>query len=741
METRSKKTREPSFQFALAENISREAFAILYIVFALIFFLSLIGSAGFVGGKIQVFLSSLFGVGKWLIPFTLLGLAIALFVSKTVKFHFTRNIGVFLLLSSLLGMVHLGTPLQAMDEKVASYGGWVGFTSSSLFRLFFGDLTTGVILFGVFLISILITFEISFHDIWDFFHPQTELKTIKNEKGLVQSNPELDREIEDGEIRIIKPTRVEEISMGEVKQLASGDEDSLQEKIKKAMAVKRPVKKDSLEITNIQVSGDWKFPSLDLLVDDIDNNYPSDETLQRQAENIREKLSQFDVDVEMVDARVGPTVTQFTMAPKEGVSVKKIANSKDDLALALAAKSVRIEAPIPGQPYVGIEIPNESRSTVYMREILESDEFAKIHSPLRLALGKDVSGSPVVADLAKMPHLLIAGATGAGKSVGMNTFLISLLYQNSPSDLKFIMIDPKRVELTGYNGIPHLLTPVITEADKALAALKWAVTEMMRRYTECSEKGYRNIQEYNEGEEEKMSKIVIVIDELADLMMRDFRKDTEAAICRIAQMARAVGMHLIIATQRPSVDVITGVIKANIPTRISFTVTSAVDSRTILDSIGAEELLGQGDMLFTNPSLPKPMRVQGIYISSKEIEKVVNHVKLTPEPENTIKIKLSDDFERKAANDMMIGIDLEAITAAANEDELVPEAIEVIRRTGKASATLLQRMLSVGYARAAKLLDILEQKGMIGPANGAKPREIYFDRIGGSLDDSGEDEE
>ena len=732
---KSTRKQSSSFQFSVAEHVSREAFGIIYGTLAVVFFLSLIGSAGMVGGKIQGLLSSLFGIGQWLAPLTLMGLAIALFVSRKVEFHFTRNVGIVLLLASLLGIVHLGTELNAMDQDVSSYGGWIGFTSSVLFRIFFGDFTAGVILFGMFMISILITFEISFKDIWDYFHPETELKTIKSDKTVVAVNPDLEgKDVEDGEIRIIKPAKVEEVEDVEPKQLKAaeaGDEsktEAAKEKIKKAMAVKRPVKKDAIEITNIQYSGDWKFPSLDLLIDEIDSNYPSDDALQKQAENIREKLNQFGIEVDMVDARVGPTVTQFTMAPKEGVPVKKIANSKDDLALALAAKSIRIEAPIPGQPYVGIETPNEDRSTVYMREILESEEFAKIDSPLRLAMGKDVAGNPFVADLAKMPHLLIAGATGAGKSVGMNTFLVSLLYQNSPSDLKFIMIDPKRVELTGYNGIPHLLTPVITEADKALASLKWAVAEMMRRYEECSQKGYRNIQEYNEAEDQKMSKIVIVIDELADLMMRDFKKDTEAAIMRLAQMARAVGMHLIIATQRPSVDVITGVIKANIPTRISFTVMSSIDSRTVLDSIGAEELLGMGDMLFTNPQLPKPMRVQGIYISSKEIEKVVNHVKLTPEPEDKVEINLGADPEAKA-NDMGIGVDLEAIAAAANEDELVPEAIEVVRRTGKASATLFQRMLSVGYARAAKILDILEQKGIVGPANGAKPREIFIERL------------
>lgn len=732
---KSAKKLEPVFHFELSEHISREAYGILYITLGVIFFLGLIGSAGPLGIRIDLVLAALFGMGKWLIPITFIGLAIALFFARKIEFHFTRNIGILLLLSSVLGLIHLSTPINEMNMNVEEYGGWVGFCSSVIFRIFFStensDLAATIILFGLFLISVLITFEVSFRDIWKFFHPETPLsKVAKSESTEIVA--------EDGEIRIIKPAQSEEeqntaeLLSQKNKQLSpatkSDDEAIDIKRPEKEMKIKKPLKKEAIVMKNIQIKGDWKFPSLDLLVDEVDDNYPEDAVLQAQAQNIKEKLSEFGINVEMVDARVGPTVTQFTMSPQEGVAVKKITNAKDDLALALSAKSVRIEAPIPGQPYVGIEIPNDNRSNVYMRELLESEEFSNIHSPLRLVLGKDVSGRAVIADLAKMPHLLIAGATGAGKSVGMNSFLISLLYQNSPANLKFIMIDPKRVELTGYNGIPHLLTPVITEADKALAALKWAVAEMMRRYQDCSEKGYRNIEEFNEAEEQKMSKIVIVIDELADLMMRDFRKDTEAAIMRLAQMARAVGMHLIIATQRPSVDVITGVIKANIPTRISFTVTSVVDSRTILDSVGAEDLLGMGDMLFINPQLAKPQRIQGIYISSKEIEKVTNHVKLTPEPDSVSEIDLNEDAS-EPANAMKIGIDLDAIKQASEEDPLVPEAIEIIKQTGKASATLLQRMLSVGYARAAKILDILEQKGFIGPANGAKAREIFLERM------------
>jgi S-DNA-T family DNA segregation ATPase FtsK/SpoIIIE len=465
-------------------------------------------------------------------------------------------------------------------------------------------------------------------------------------------------------------------------------------------------------------AGEWEFPSLNLLSDEKMTIVSDEMELDKKERMIQEKLAEFGIGSDRGPANAGPTVTQFTLKPHEGVKLAKITNLKNDLALALSTPSLRLEAPIPGKDLIGIEIPNEKRATVHLKEILESREFEDIKSPLRLAMGRDVAGNAVVADLAEMPHLLIAGATGAGKSVGMNTFLMSLLFQNSPADLKLIMVDPKRVELMPYNNIPHLLTPVITEAEKALAALRWCVAEMMRRYGELAQKGYRNVAEYNAKEEEKMPKIVIVIDELADLMMRQLKKDTEAAICRLAQMARAVGMHLIVATQRPSVDVITGLIKANIPTRISFAVTSAVDSRTILDSIGAEDLLGKGDMLFSNAALSKPRRIQGIFVSSEEINRVTNKLKIAGQPEYDDSVTAGSEPDESGLPDFSGGG-----SAGGNINE---QAVEVIRSTGKASASLLQRRLSVGYARAARILDELEEQGLIGPARGAKPREIYL---------------
>jgi S-DNA-T family DNA segregation ATPase FtsK/SpoIIIE len=422
----------------------------------------------------------------------------------------------------------------------------------------------------------------------------------------------------------------------------------------------------------------------------------------------------------MHDIHVGPTVVQYTLKPHEGVKLSKITSLKNDLALALAAPAIRIEAPIPGKSLVGIEVPNEKRTMVRLREILESKEFKKGNSFLKLPLGRDVAGAPIIADLKEMPHLLIAGATGSGKSVGMNTFLISLLYQNSPKDLKLILIDPKQVELKDYNGIPHLLTPVITDPEKANIALRWCVAEMNRRYQECADKGKRNITDYNADEsiEEKMSTIIVVIDELADLMMAS-GKEIEASICRLAQMARAVGIHLIIATQRPSVDVITGLIKANIPSRIAFAVSSSIDSRTILDGTGAEDLLGKGDMLYLPSGMNKPIRIQGIYISTEEIQRVTNRVKLTIEP----------DYNEEIISTKVVSQKVQGIPDSTNGDidPMCDQAIEVIKENRKASASLLQRRLKIGYARAARILDDLEDQGLIGPANGAKPREIFID--------------
>lgn len=380
--------------------------------------------------------------------------------------------------------------------------------------------------------------------------------------------------------------------------------------------------------------GTWEFPSTKLLNEVKHIAVVSDAEIREKSAEIESTLLQFKIGVEMKGEKVGPTVVQYRLEPNEGVKLSKIENLKKDLTLALKAKSIRIQAPIPGLGLVGIEVPNDKRDTIGIREVLEHPNFINAKSNLSIAVGKDINGDYVVGDLAKMPHLLIAGQTGSGKSVGMNGFLVSLLYKNAPSDLRMILIDPKRVELGIYNGIPHLLTPVINEPDKALNSLKWSVAEMIRRYDVLNVSKVRNLAEYNAkvSRKDRMPNIVIVIDELADLMMSGNKKEVETTIARIAQMARAVGMHLIVATQRPSVDVITGLIKANIPSRIAFTVASLVDSRTILDRMGAEDLLGRGDMLYSPSGSMSPERIQGILVETEEVEAVVNHIKRTIDP-------------------------------------------------------------------------------------------------------------
>lgn len=460
----------------------------------------------------------------------------------------------------------------------------------------------------------------------------------------------------------------------------------------------------------------WTLPSLDLL--EVTSTRAEPGPVKKNVVAIEKTLKDFGINVTMGDVNVGPTVTQYTLKPAEGVKLNQITARTNDLALALAAHPIRVEAPIPGKAAVGIEIPNREKAIVSQKEILESDVFKKEKSNLALALGRDVAGEPVVIDLAKAPHMLIAGATGSGKSVGINSVLVSLLYQNAPADLRLLLVDPKRVEFSMYNGIPHLLCPVITEPDKTISALKWAVAEMERRYQVLSEQHKRNIAEYNAANpEEHMPYIVIVIDELADLMAQA-ANDVEGAIVRLAQMARAVGMHLIVATQRPSVDVITGIIKANITTRIAFAVASQIDSRTILDQAGAERLLGNGDMLYLGSDSPQPRRVQGVYISSKEVDAVTKFLREAG----------TADYNEEILSFRAASSGRGGDGGGEVDDSMYEEAKELVVQAGKASASLLQRRLRVGYARAARLLDILEDQGVIGPADGAKPREVLIDR-------------
>lgn len=460
----------------------------------------------------------------------------------------------------------------------------------------------------------------------------------------------------------------------------------------------------------------WQFPSVNLLDQKQDKADAGD--VNGNAQTIRDTFANFNIDVEMEGANVGPRVTQYTMKPPTGVKLTKITALENNLALDLAAHAIRMEAPIPGKRAVGIEVPNVKAAIVRMSSILQSQEWNDIKGPLAFAIGKDIAGKPVVADLAKMPHLLVAGQTGSGKSVMINDILTSLLYRNSPSDLKLILVDPKQVELTPYNDIPHLLTPVINEPEKCISALKWAVAEMERRLRTMAEVGKRNIAEYNNlKKEEGMPYIVIVIDELADLMMMAAR-DVEALIVRLAQKARAAGIHLVLATQRPSVDVITGLIKANVPARIAFTVASQIDSRTIIDQMGAEKLLGMGDMLLLTSDMPKPKRIQGAFISDDETGKVTDFIRMQRPPQYDDEI-ISQPVQLNGKGGVVADIG-----GSDGGDDMWQDAIRVVIEGRKASTSLLQRRLRIGYGRAARLIEEMEEQGIVGPADGARPREV-----------------
>ena len=475
---------------------------------------------------------------------------------------------------------------------------------------------------------------------------------------------------------------------------------------------------------------DYKLPSVELL--SLPNKKSTADIsgeLKENAQRLIETLRSFNVNATITDISRGPTVTRYELKPAAGVRISKITNLADDIALNLAATHVRIEAPIPGKAAVGIEVPNTVKNTVSMRELIDTPEFYEQRSILSAGIGKDIAGNCVYCDIAKMPHLLVAGTTGSGKSVCMNSIITSILYRAKPDEVKFLMIDPKQVEFSKYANIPHLLVPVVTDPRKAAGALGWAVSEMLQRYQKLSQVGVRDIEGYNKyvqkhEDMESMPKICIFIDEFADLMMAA-PKEVEDSVCRLAQMARAVGMHLVIATQRPSVDVITGLIKANISSRIALTVSSQIDSRTILDAAGAEKLLGHGDMLYNPIGASKPLRVQGCFISDEEVEALCDFVK--NQGESQYDEEIAKEIEAKAVQDKKSS-PFEDDGDAEQLDVLFDKAVDIVLETGTASTSFLQRKLSVGYARGAKIIDQLEEKGIIGPANGSKGREILINR-------------
>jgi S-DNA-T family DNA segregation ATPase FtsK/SpoIIIE len=496
----------------------------------------------------------------------------------------------------------------------------------------------------------------------------------------------------------------------------------------------------------------WKAPDVEML--EKKQNPADAGDVQQNAQIIKDTLSEFNIEVEMEGANVGPKVTQYTLRPPSGVKLTRITQLETNIALNLAAQTLRIEAPIPGQKAVGIEVPNRRAADVRLYGILTSKQWKSSHEPLGFAVGKDISGEAVVGELNKMPHLLVAGQTGSGKSVMINTLLTSLLFRNSPSELKLILVDPKQVEMAPYEDIPHLLTPIITEPEKTVSALKWAVNEMERRYKQMAALKIRNIKDYNakvksgghkiavadedgnmqQHEDGAMPYIVIVIDEMADLMMVA-KRDVEALIVRIAQKARAVGIHLVLATQRPSVDVITGLIKANVPARIAFTVASQIDSMTILDQAGAEKLLGQGDMLLKTVTMPKPKRIQGAWVTDEEVAKITDHLRMQSAPQYNDEI-ISQPVQLNGKGGVIMDFD----SAGGNsDDDMYNDAVRAVIEGRKASTSYLQRRLRIGYSRAARIMEEMEEQGIIGPADGSRPREVLvssLEELNGSDDEA-----
>lgn len=715
-------------QLDLDPETKRSIFIIFILALGAISLLSLFDLAGpVIGAFLSKIIIFLFGWGKWIVPVIFIAIGFLMYHEDKYIIRGSSYLGIFLFIIALQSLLHSFVPMAQWEDMIEEGvgGGWVGLFLLSTFVKLLGFWASLLVIACLLLVSFMLVFNTTLTRLvgpssWfaKILHPINFLfgaifkrrrKEEKYEEEEEEVEEVVEEEIEDEPTEEeIKNTGFSQKKIQEVPEFMKTEKKVEEVILKKKIQKKNTVKIDlPLDLLNGAVgkatSGDIKNSLL---------------IIQRTLEN-------FGIPVEMGDVSVGPTVTQYTFKPAEGVKLSKITNLGNDLALSLAAHPIRIEAPIPGKSLVGVEVPNQTKAVVGLKEILSAQDFKDRKSDLMIALGKDVSGKSWLYDLTKMPHLLVAGATNSGKSVCLNAIIVSLLYQNNPDDLRFIMVDPKRVELPVYNGIPHLLTPVITDVSKTINALKWCLNEMDRRFEILSKAGKRNIASYNEdidsnkkSNDEKMPYLVFVIDELADLMVAA-AKDIEGAIIRLAQMSRAVGIHLILATQRPSVDVITGLIKANMPARIAFSVASGTDSRTILDSLGAEKLLGQGDMLFVTAELSKPKRLQGAYVSDKEIKKVVRYIK-----DNGGDTDYDDSVTERQKVRGVAGVGIDG--GSDDDDELLSEAKEMVINSGKASASYLQRRLSVGYARAARLLDILEEMGVVGPSNGAKPREILI---------------
>lgn len=724
----SKKEKAPLFE-DLSPHARQAIWAVVMGIAAVFFLFSLLGYAGPAGELTGTGLSKLFGAGAWLSPIIC---CIYIYIllnprEEDSQLSGAKIAGTLLLFVSLLG---------ALELSEAGRGGWTGWLIETPLVYMLESTLAGVLIFGLVLISFFLLFN----------------------TGLKMPSFSKKEKLEDDEEDF---SDIEALDIPEDNEEDESEEDEDEEStssiaaMSKKMAKLGKMKTNEIVIKNF--NGTYVAPSLSLL--NKEKGKPQIGDVKANANTIKRTLREFGISVEMDAVESGPTITRYALKPAQGVRIAKIAGLQQELQLALKASSIRIEAPIPGKSLVGIEVPNEKRATVGLANMLATPEYTDSPHPLMVALGKDVTGNVHFSNIARMPHGLIAGTTGSGKSVAIQNIIISLLYRNSPDQLRFILVDPKRVELTLYNKIPHLLTPVITQAKKAIQALSWAVKEMERRYDILEAESKQNIASYHKTVYEPAKKewedagsdpetrialpealpyIVIILDELNDLMQA-YPRELEAMIVRLAQMSRAVGIHLILATQRPSVNVITGTIKANIPTRIAMAVASQIDSRTIIDTVGAEKLLGAGDMLYLSSDSPKPVRLQSAYVSEEEIKKVVEYLREQDAVElDTINFDEASGTSNDSVFNAMVGGKDDA------DDELYEDAKMTVIEAGKASTSYIQRKLRVGYSRAARLMDLLEENGIIGPADGSKAREILAtgDDIDVDLEEeSGEDSE
>jgi S-DNA-T family DNA segregation ATPase FtsK/SpoIIIE len=742
-------------------ELNKEIIGIAILAFSVLSLFSMYSnSTGVVGAFIKEKFNEIAGFGGFIIPYIILIIGVLFILNRLKLNESKKSVLLILVFVCFLTLIHISY-LSKLDEtasklnffnliessiefgKLGNGGGLIGAIVSFLFLKLFGFIGSYIVIATILLIAFLLLTNVSiisilkkisrfilsisknsFSVIKDFIYVEDN-KEIINENIEEESKEKLTEDIllktdlkpevnnedtKDQKIKILDFTN--DLNIDNFNKEESYNKDrNLDENREFAIETK------GTSIISQENSISYVLPILDLLeIRDYKPNTNEKKDILDKAQKLEETLNSFGIKAKVIQISRGPTITRYELQPAPGVKVSRIVNLSNDIALSLATSDIRIEAPIPGKSAIGIEVPNESKTNVSLREIFESEEFKQINTKIPFALGKDIAGKPIVTNIEKMPHLLIAGATGSGKSVCINALITSILYKAKPDEVKLLLIDPKVVELSIYNGIPHLIVPVVTDPKKAAGALNWAVEEMTSRYKKFAQLGVRDIFSYNSKAEndeniEKLPQIVVIIDELADLMMVS-PAEVEDSICRLAQMARAAGIHLIVATQRPSVDIITGTIKANIPSRIAFAVSSQADSRTILDMGGAEKLLGKGDMLFYPVGASKPLRIQGAYIDEKEVERVVEFLK-----EQT-----SNNYNEEVINN----IEKEVNIRTDESDDLLSEAIQLVVNEGQASISFLQRKLRIGYSRAARLIDAMEERGIVGGYEGSKPRKVLI---------------